>query len=205
MSAMPPTRFLLLRHGETLWNQEHRIQGQLETPLAPEGEAQARRWGVRLADEGASRILASDLGRAVATAEILNQRLKVPLATDFRLREQDWGQWSGLTLDTLERDKGGELAALAAKGWDFRPPGGESRREVLARMLAALEDAAGTFPGQRILVVSHLGAIKCLTYHLLGRDFQASDSKPKLLARRALHRIAWNGKDFAVESLNEEL
>ena len=171
------TVFGLIRHGRTRWNAEHRIQGWRDSPLSREGEAMARHWGKRLASLGWDRILASDLGRARQTAELVNRALGLDLATDPRLREQDWGQWSGLRLPELRRDLPRELERQESRGWEFRPPGGESRRELLARVRTALEDAHRCHPGQRILVVCHEGVIKTVLYHLLGRAFLPTEKK----------------------------
>jgi len=84
------TRFGLIRHAQTVWNQKKKIQGHSDSPLTTEGQRQAIGWGQGLKRFSWSRILTSDTGRALATAERINAFLKVPLTTDARLREQDW-------------------------------------------------------------------------------------------------------------------
>ncbi len=175
------TRFGLIRHGRTTWNEEHRIQGWQDSPLSPSGRAMARRWGEELRPMPWQRILASDLGRARATVAEINRALGLAVHLDPRLREQDWGCWSGLTFAELHARHREELEQQVAAGWDFRPPGGESRREVLARATAALEDGWQKWPGEEILVVCHEGIIKCLLYHLCRRRFLPDE--PRLLRR----------------------
>jgi probable phosphoglycerate mutase len=165
------TAFGLIRHASTLWNEEKKIQGQLDSPLSVTGRVQAADWGDKLKNFGWQRILCSDLGRAGETARLVNSKLRLPMDTDSNLREQDWGRWSGLTLARVRESEGDFLAGQVGAGWDFRPPGGESRREVLARAQSALRLAGSRHPGERILVVCHEGVIKCLLYHLLGRRF----------------------------------
>jgi probable phosphoglycerate mutase len=165
-----------MRHAVTLWNLEKRIQGRLNADLAPEGEDMARRWGVQLKDGGWQRLLASSSGRALHTARLVNQTLALPLSQDDRLQEQDWGRWSSLRLADLKAQYGTQLAEQVAAGWDFRPPGGESRTAVWERSRQALVDSAARWSGRQILVVTHEGVIKCLLYRLAGRKFLPRES-----------------------------
>lgn len=160
---MAATRFLLMRHAPTAWNQERRIQGQHDTPLSSQGLDLARSWALALCEHAFQAVLASDLRRAQETVEAVVSGKELPSMADSRLREQDWGQWTGRLLSELATDE--EFTAQAGQGWEFRPPGGESRREVLQRALAALADAGHRWPGRTVLVVTHQGVIKCLLYH----------------------------------------
>jgi len=160
----------------------------------------ARAWGRQLVGAGWQRILASDLGRVRETVALVNDALGLPIAYDSRLREQDWGAWSGLTLPELRRDQGERLAAEEARGWEFRPPGGEARTEVLARCRAALDAAHYSWPGQRILVICHEGVIKVLLYSLLGRKFLPGEEK--ILRGYALHHLSIGHSGLALEGLN---
>lgn len=170
------TRFGLIRHAETLWNREKRIQGQSDSPLTGAGRAQAECWGRWLARYPFDRLLSSDLGRAQSTAAIINARLGLPAASDPRLRELDWGRWTGLTVGEIRRREPQRVAREEAAGWDFRPPGGESRRTQLARCRRALLEAAAAAPGGCILVVTHGGTIKTLVHHLNRTTYTAQDA-----------------------------
>jgi len=196
----------MLRHGETLWNVDKRIQGQTEHPLSDLGRQQARAWGRALAGQGWRRILSSDLGRAMETAALLNESLALPITQDSRLREQDWGHWVGRTVKELCVETPQAVREQEHKGWEFRPPGGESRTEVLARVLAALADHALTDGGSPCLVVAHKGALKCLAYHCLGWTYLPHEPDP--LKPQRLHRFAWTPEDggrLAILNLNERL
>jgi probable phosphoglycerate mutase len=202
MNASPvvSTFFDLMRHAPTVWNVQKRIQGQADAPLTPAGENLARRWGLVLRGQAYSRVLSSDLGRALATAAALNTALGLPLTADPRLREQDWGRWTGETLAALRARDPGRLAAAENRGWDFCPPGGESRREVWRRGRAALTAAARRWPGETLLVVTHEGMIKCLAYGLTARRFLPGEAP--LLRPGHLHRLCAAGGRLTAAALN---
>ena len=194
------TRFGLVRHAETRWNREKRIQGQRDSALTGAGRNQADRWGGILKSHCWRRMLASDVGRAVETATRINAVLNIELTFDSRLREQDWGDWAGKTISQIRAGQPRMLAELAGAGWDFRPPGGEDRRSVLARSKRALEDAAARWPGEDILVVTHGGVIKSLIYHLSGRRFLPSE--PPLIESNRLHWLIQDAKGIRLEKAN---
>ena len=128
-----PTRFGLIRHAQTVWNLDKMIQGQKDSALTTTGRAQSRTWGERLAPLSFDRILTSDLGRTVATAELINRALKLPMKKTSRLRELDWGDWTGRRIRDIENEIPEELRIMEQAGWQFCPPGGESRRAVWLR------------------------------------------------------------------------
>lgn len=194
------TRFGLIRHAQTTWNRQKRIQGQSDSPLTVEGERQAGRWGEILKQFSWDRILASDTGRAVKTAKLINDCLNLSLTTDPRLREQDWGQWAGKTVAQLKTEAPRKLDEEVRAGWDFCPPEGEDRRSVLARSLKALEAAAEKWPGDDILVVTHEGVVKSLVYHLCDRKFIASE--PAILKSYQLHRLVYQNRRLRIEEVN---
>ncbi|MCU0559309.1 MAG: histidine phosphatase family protein [Desulfobacterales bacterium] len=162
----PRCRFGVIRHAETVWNSEKRIQGQQDSPLTSRGELQAKRWGTALQAFPWNRILSSDSGRAVATAQRINAHLRLPLTLEPRLRELDWGRWTAKTIAQLRAEEADLVAAQERAGWDFQPPGGESRRSQLRRCRRALLDAAAAWPGATILVVAHGGVIRSLVHGL---------------------------------------
>ncbi len=139
------TTLLLVRHGETDWNADGRLQGQTDRPLSEFGRRQARQLAEELAGEELDAIYASDLARARETAQIVAERLGLPVALDPDLREKDWGNWEGLT--AVERDR-----------VEFV---GESTAAHQERTLRALRRIAEQHPdGGRILVVTHGGSMR---------------------------------------------
>lgn len=195
-----PMRAALLRHAPTEWNREGRIQGHRDSPLTPAGGALAEAWGRRLAGWDFQRMVASDLGRARATAARIDPDGRLPRTTDPRLREQDWGAWTGLRLSDIRRRFPRELARQEAQGWDFRPPGGESRREVADRGRTALLDMGARWPGQRVLVVTHEGLLKCLLYQLI--HHQPVQGRATRVRPYHLHWLAVEGETLQLAELN---
>jgi len=195
-----PTRFGLMRHAQTIWNREKRIQGHSDSPLTADGEKQASSWGQILSQFSWDRILASDAGRALATAEIVNAFLKIPLTIDSRLKEQDWGQWVGKTVRQIEAEAPQVLDEQINAGWDFCPPGGESRYSVLERSQVSLQEAAEHFPGEILLVVTHEGIVKSLIYHLCGRRFLPGE--PAILNSYQLHWLVCPSSGLQIEKIN---
>jgi len=162
------TRLLLIRHGETEWNQSGRYQGQTDVPLSEVGLAQAQALARRLAGETLHAVYTSDLSRARQTAEAIAAPHGLAVRPDPRLRELDFGQWEGLTYaQVLERDP--EARAF----WDSgdpsaKPPGGESREQMLERVRLVLADLARHEDGQTLAVVGHGGSLKLLLCLALG-------------------------------------
>ena len=146
------TALLLVRHGETDWNADGRLQGHTDRPLSDFGRRQARQLAEELAEEKLDAIYASDLSRARETAEIVGARLGLPVAIDPDLREKDWGTWEGLT--GVERDR-----------VEFV---GESTEAHQERMLGALRRIAERHSGGRVLVVTHGGSMRRVQTVALG-------------------------------------
>ncbi|MFC1820776.1 histidine phosphatase family protein [Thermodesulfobacteriota bacterium] len=194
------TYFALLRHAQTEWNQNKRIQGQMNSPLTPKGKTQAKKWGRILKKQYWNRIITSDTGRAIETSDLINAFLKVPLTCDSRLREQDWGLWTGKTLAQLKKEVPRLFTDQVKAGWKFRPPGGEDRNTVLERSKNALKAAGKEWAGERILVVTHEGVIKCLIYHLYGRKFLPTEQP--LIRSRHLHWIVHDRGGIKSEKIN---
>lgn len=159
------TRFGVLRHACTCWNEIGKIQGQQNSPLSEKGRRNALAWGKRLSTHRWDRILSSDLGRAIETAQIIRSVLDIPLTQDVRLREMDWGMWTGWTLADIRTHFPTVWEKASAGDWHFSAPEGERYIDVYYRSSLALTDAAARFSGEQILVVCHEGTLKSLYYH----------------------------------------
>ena len=167
-NAVPGRRVVFWRHGRTEWNLVNRFQGATDVPLDEFGVAQAVASAPALARMGPTAIVASDLSRARVTAEELARLTGLPVAEDAALRETDGGLWQGRTRDEII-DEYPDLFFSWVAGHDIRPPEGERRSEVVARVVAAVErHLAEVPPGGTLVVVSHGGAIRGAIGGLLG-------------------------------------
>ena len=150
------TRLLLIRHGRTAWNQAGRTQGQKDSPLTDAARAEVAAWRLPEGYEAAAWIV-SPLGRARETARLLGRG---DAAVEPRLAEMSWGAWEGRRLAELRAELGPDMAELEAQGLDFRPPGGESPRELQQRLQPVL--AACAAAGQPTVAVTHKGVVRAI-------------------------------------------
>jgi len=196
------TTFGLIRHAETLWNRQNRIQGRLDSPLTAHGIDTHRRWGMFLKSPCWSwnRIVCSPSPRARESARLINEQLGLAVETVADLQEQDWGEWEGLTFEEIRTTYRDGLAALEREGWEFQPPSGESRFSVRDRACNALKQLAASYPGEHILIVSHQGIIKSVIYAIENRSFLPSE--PKLIGKNRLHTIECNAGSFRAGTYN---
>ena len=128
------TRLILIRHGPTDWNAQGRIQGWSDPPLSAAGRAQVETWRLP-ADLTVARWLVSPLRRARETAAVLGV---TDPEMEPTLKEMSWGRWEGERLADLRQRLGAEMQEMERRGLDFRPPGGESPRDVQQRLRALL-------------------------------------------------------------------
>jgi probable phosphoglycerate mutase len=196
---MTTTDLILLRHGETAWNRERRIQGQLDTPLNDEGVRQAAAAAQRLAEQATAYRLApepgreppvlmsSDLQRCRRTAEPIAAALDLPLTFDPRLRERGYGVFEGLTHPQVQRESGDRFERWLARDPDFEVEGGETLRGFAARVEAALRDLARRHAGRTLVLVTHGGVLDVV--HRLARDLPLSEPRDFEIPNASLNRL----------------
>jgi alpha-ribazole phosphatase len=168
------TRLLLVRHGETLWNHEGRLQGQTDVELSPFGREQAMRLRDRLTIEHLATAYSSDLRRCWDTASIALDGRDVPLQAEPALREIHLGAWQGRTWEELRREDPAQRAYVEADTAHRAPPGGETRGDVQRRIVASVLGIAARHTEATVLVVSHGGALRALLCWALAADLLAS-------------------------------
>ena len=149
------TAILLIRHGETLWNQQRRMQGQNDSPLTPNGIEQARKLARRLKDVAFSALYSSDLGRARETARCIADATGHEVVADRGLRERSFGIFEGLTNAEIQLRHPEDYVLFARRDADYAMPGGESAAQFRRRVVHTLEAIAGRHPGETITVVTH--------------------------------------------------
>ena len=181
-AAHSHTNIILIRHGETAWNAERRLQGHLDIPLNAEGERQARAVAEALASERLDLVAASDLQRARQTAQAVAMLRGMPLRIEPELRERCYGGFEGLLYAEIEERFPAEFAAWQRRDIDgILPSGkncGETFRQFFDRATGAILALAAAHPGQTIAVVAHGGVLECAYRLALGlsletpRDFK---------------------------------
>jgi probable phosphoglycerate mutase len=192
------TRLALIRHGPTAYNEDRRMQGRVDEPLSTAGRSAVEGWSLPPDLRGGDWV-SSPLIRARETAALLGGPEP---AIEPRIIEMDWGQWEGRRLDDLRSDLGNAMAENEARGLDFRPVGGESPRDVQARVAPWLADVGRR--GRATLALTHKGVIRAIFALAMGWDM--TGKPPAKLARAAAHlfTVAPDGQ-VAVERLNMPL
>lgn len=175
-------RFAVIRHAPTEWNAIGRVQGRTDIPLSAAGRQIAAGWSLP-PDLVDFRAIASPLARTVETAHLLLGRTA---ATDARLIEMNWAEWEGRELSGLRAELGDLMVAWEAKGLDFRAPGGESPRDVQARLAPLLAEIARA--GQPTVAVTHKGVVRAL--YALATGWDMTDKPPEKLRDDCVHIFA---------------
>jgi probable phosphoglycerate mutase len=182
------TTLLLVRHGETDWNREHRFQGHADQPLNEAGRAQARVLATELGGDGVAAVYTSPLARAHETAEIIAASLALTPQPDARLMEIDVGSWTGLTVTEVEQRSPAALQRWREQvghGWDD----GETYEDLAVRVLQALREIARRHEGQTVLVVGHGGTIRVTLAHAAGIDMAEHRQRVPPLRNCSIHRV----------------
>jgi glucosyl-3-phosphoglycerate phosphatase len=161
------TRLLLWRHGQTTWNADGRVQGQLDSELSEVGRAQAETAAVRLAGCHPDLLLSSDLRRAAETAGALAAATGLLVEYDPRLRERHHGNWQGLMATEIAERWPAEYEQWRA-GLPVRGLGVEDLDDVGKRIVDAMQDAAARAPGGTVVLTSHGAAIRRGAVAMLG-------------------------------------
>ena len=185
-----PARLYLIRHGESTWNREHRIQGQLDPPLSELGRRQAELLGRRLAGRSFAGFYASDLKRAFETAQEIGSLIGLEPQPVQSLREIFLGDWEGMRTDEIaNRFPEAWASWVEEPDWDV-VPGGEGAAPFESRVASALEDIFRRHATGNVLVVTHGGVIQIALHSVVGRPshglfpFRISNGSVTIVERR---------------------
>ena len=194
---MQPTRLIIIRHGETEWNLEGRIQGHLDSPLTESGRAQAEAIAGRLCEVEVKALYSSDLGRAYATAQIVSDKTGQDIIIDKRLRELNLGKFEGLTEEEVRKRFPEEYRYLKNAAPDYIYPEGESKRQFSLRVISCLEELMGKHLGDQIVVITHGGALSRLIRYTLGMPVVGSNEYK--VCNAALNVFSYQNKRWQLE------
>ncbi|MBN8749247.1 Phosphoserine phosphatase 1 [Xylophilus ampelinus] len=195
---MEATRLIAVRHGETDWNADTRIQGHIDIPLNETGLWQAARAGEALADEAVGAIYASDLQRAWQTAQAIAaaQPRPVQVVADPRLRERAFGSFEGRTFAAIEAETPEDARRWRQRDPHFAPTGGENLVDFRQRITAAAAELAARHPGELVVLVAHGGVMDVLYRAATGQDIQAP--RTWALGNAAINRLLWTPQGFSL-------
>ncbi len=183
------TRIIAIRHGETAWNVDTRIQGQLDIALNTAGRWQASRLAEALKDEPITTIYASDLARAWETAQYVGRALGIEVIREEALRERGFGAFEGKTFAEIEADLPDQSLRWRRRDPDFAPPGGESLTTLRDRVVEATGRLAARHPGELIALVAHGGVMDVL-YRAATR-LEIQSPRTWTLGNAAINRLLW--------------
>lgn len=200
--APEPVHVLLVRHGQTGWNAEGRIQGHTDIALDATGRWQALQLAQALRDEPVAAVYCSDLQRARQTAEPLCHAQGLPMMLEPALRERAFGRFEGQTFAELERTVPDEVQRWKRRDADWGPPGGERLRDFFARSLQALQRLALPHPGQTLVLVTHGGVLDCLHRAALSLPLQAP--RTWVLGNAAVNRLLVHAEGVSLLGWNDD-
>ncbi|WP_395056123.1 histidine phosphatase family protein [Polaromonas sp.] len=189
-------RVLAIRHGETTWNVDTRIQGQLDIGLNDTGRWQAGRLAQALAGEPIAAIYASDLGRAFETAQHVGRAAGVPVIPEPGLRERHFGEFQGRTFADIESALPEQAMRWRTRDPHFAPSGGESLTQLRERVVTTAHTLAARHPGELIVMVGHGGVLDVLYRAATRLELQAP--RTWALGNAAINRLLWTPEGFSL-------
>lgn len=196
--TMDATRLIIVRHGETEWNADGRIQGHTDIALNAVGRWQADRVGHALADESIAAIYTSDLQRARQTAEAIAAAQAAPpsVVEEARLRERAFGDFEGRTFAAVEAVSPEQAQRWRRRDPAFAPAGGENLLDFRRRIVDAVAELAARHLGDLIVLTAHGGVLDVLYRAATGQDLQAP--RTWNLANAAVNRLLWTPQGFVL-------
>jgi probable phosphoglycerate mutase len=180
---------ILVRHGETVWNREGRIQGHGDSALTARGRAQASALARRLALEPIVAVFCSDLGRARQTAVPIAGALHLEIQIRAELRERSYGVFEGKTWAEIEREHPADAALQRARDPDHVIPLGESVSQFRTRVLGALARIAVEGGGATVAVITHGGVLDVVYREIMGIPLRAA--RTYALPNAALNQVRY--------------
>jgi probable phosphoglycerate mutase len=194
---MEATRIIAVRHGETAWNVDARIQGQLDVGLNDTGRWQARRLGEALASEAISAVYSSDLGRARQTAQSIAECTGIPVIDEEGLRERSFGLFEGKTFDEIRETWPDQAHNWRKRIPEWAPPqGGESLIQLRERVTRTMHALASRHAGGQIVVVAHGGVLDTLYRIATGQEINSPRTWE--LPNGAINRLLWTPDGFTL-------
>lgn len=195
---MRETTLIVIRHGETTWNREKRMQGVTDTALSDIGRVQAQALGRRLKAHRFAALYSSSLSRALHTAQAISEHTGREVVVDERLRERCFGIFEGLTAAEIAERYPREHALFVGADPDYEVPGGECARGFSVRCLGCLEEIAARHPGEEVVVVSH-GLVLDSLYRA-AHGLSPAERRPVPLVNASVNRFGYGAGAWRMEA-----
>ena len=191
------TQLILIRHGETVWNQQRRMQGHSDSPLSETGERQARQLALRLKQFAFSALYSSDSGRAHHTARSVAEVTGHDIVLEPRLRERHFGVFEGLTGGEIEANYPADYARFKSRDQAHVIPGGESALQFRARVFACFHEIAARHAGELVVAITHGLVLDALYRAALG----IATELPRIheLVNAGINRLRYDGGAWHIE------
>jgi probable phosphoglycerate mutase len=175
MEKIMGTHLYIVRHGETVWNTQDKMQGVKDSPLTDKGKIHAGRMGEKLNELGIdfSALYSSDLGRAYETSKLINKPLGLEIKADDRLRERNMGVFEGHSWDYVRANYEDDFKMLVSDDDSYKIPDGESRAAYRDKVISFLEYIAEKHTGENVLAVTHRGFINFMLRIILNIPLNA--------------------------------
>lgn len=194
---MNETTLIVIRHGETAWNRERRMQGTTDTQLSDVGREQARALGRRLAGRAFAALYSSDLARARDTARVIAEHTGRAPVMDPRLQERRFGIFEGLTAEEIIARYPEEHSRFSSRDPDYAVPGGECARSFMERCIGCLAEIASRHRGDEVVVVTHGLVLDSLYRAAHGLDHGAQ--RPVPLINASLNVFGYDGAAWRLD------
>ncbi len=201
---MEATRIIAVRHGETSWNVDARIQGQLDIQLNDTGRWQARQVGHALSSEQIAAVYSSDLARAHETARAIAERARISVVPHHGLRERRFGMFEGKTFDEIHQTWPDHAQNWRKRIPEWEPPqGGESLLQLRERVGRTVADLAARHCGEQIAVVAHGGVLD--TLYRIATGQAVNSPRTWQLPNGAINRLLWTPEGFTLVGWSDTL
>lgn len=196
MSYQNGISVFFVRHGQTVYNMQKRLQGWKDSPLSEEGTGHSQMMGKALQDQSFTHVWVSPLGRAIQTANIMQEYIGFEYDTTDDLREVSFGDWEGLTLPEINEQYPGMWDERQNDKWNYIPPGGESNHFAQARAQRMKDRIEACEAGSRILIIAHFAINRLVVSQLM--DMQPDDVMRMNVPHGILYRLQQHGCGWEV-------
>lgn len=187
----------IVRHGQTIWNTEKRMQGRKNSSLTEKGIRQANALAEKIKNIDFNVIYSSPLGRAMRTAEILRAQKNIPIIKDDRLMEIDLGDWEGLDQEEIKAKNPKELHNFWTNPKIYKPDNGEKFDEVKVRTVSFIKDIMNKCEGEQVLIVTHTITLKTMMAYFENRPLDKFWDSPYVY-QTSLSKVNINKGKFEI-------